>query len=146
VTNEANIIQKRICHKAKEIEQWLKISEDCPSVLRDPWYQLSAICALAERVNYGHPDPKKAISHFKFLVDSRPDVLANAAWTKIQARLCELLPNQSHPELIGDIDDQKLELVMEVCGLDPQDFIDAAEKAFPDEKKSTKKTNKGAKK
>jgi hypothetical protein len=74
--------------------------------------------------------------------------LVSRFWTHLRERC---LKQDVDPDYLEDIDAEftlpDLYLAMEVCGLDRQDFLDDAEKAFPDETKTKPvKGKKGGKK
>jgi ParB family chromosome partitioning protein len=139
---EGTIYQKRIQHQSQAFNAWLEKQVDVPTALDGQTYLLSAIMVLGI-----YPDSNTDASKldvFKEMITNDLDVIYKKYWEKLKRGL--ELNGADNAIYIDEREERDLALALEVCGLDPQDFIDAAERAFPDEKKSTKKTNKGAKK
>jgi hypothetical protein len=128
---QATTEQYRLAHMVESLEDWLEAAEKCPPALDEPKGMLAAV------VMYGIADPADAaIQHtrdgFNRLIDYN-DELANLAWAELKKSMCCALPWLGDDLSTLDVERETpdLMLMISIVGLDAQDFIDAAAKAYP---------------
>lgn len=139
---EATLEQKRLHHMIVAFNAWLTERGDvCPPALVQPIYMLAAAAALGTNV-YGLEI--NTPEQFDKLTET-DDELMSLWWKKLAMDLeIELYSDEDASQIHVDEDQPRLLFHVHLCGMDIQDFIDQAERAFPDEAKP--KAKKGGKK
>lgn len=141
----ATLEQNRLAHQINAVLEWVSKYDKCPQTMRDASRLLAALMALTG--SYEPRNYEKARELFclhTLETDVSLEGLFDHAWLSVKGKIGNTLPSIQHPEwLETDEENHALMLVLEILGLDRQDFIDEAEKAFPD--KTTTKPAKGKK-
>jgi ParB/RepB/Spo0J family partition protein len=142
---EATLEQKRVAYQCQMLDAWLEKQEKCPPALRNPVYMLAAVAMYGYSAKHFEDDADWVAEFNSLTTGVTDDELIGRFWKHL--REFPLQQCQDDAIYIDDWAEKKLRLAVEVCGLDFQDFVDGAEKEFPDETKTKPaKGKKGGKK
>lgn len=135
---EATIEEQRLFHQIESARTFLEGLTECPVSLRQPVYLLAAVavygCHISRKNAEGEHEDATADYFAQLTQAPTDDMLVSMIWTEIRRRMLQDLYTTKPQNLDMEYDEPKLALVLEVLGLDRQDFLDKAYAAFPDPK------------
>lgn len=138
VVIEPSLEQHRRLHMYSELAKWISDREDTPPGLMDPMTLLRAVATVGLCAVPGY-EPEAKIEFFKNKNDSG---VINEVWKELKGTIGDEFIDRQITSINDNEEAEEwnlFKLAIEICGLELQDFIDAAHKAFPDPKKSKKK-------
>lgn len=122
-----SIEDQRTAHICQELKAWLEHQETCPPALQDTGRMLVAVAVYG--CDLFNVIAKTPDEFDKAAAGDRP-LFWDECWNGVKTGMedeCYVRGGAAAKDDVSDID-----LVLHVCGLDKQDFLDSAARAFPE--------------